>query len=75
MNEKKVYIVRGSEDGNIGVFSNMKKAAIKAAAYIGVENNSKFYSRVVNEINRYDEFEQSENGVIVYIEKFWLNEV
>ena len=31
---KKIYIVKGSEDGNIGVYSNFKKAYEKAVKYI-----------------------------------------
>ena len=27
--DKKMYVVRGSEDGNLGVFSNLKKAQAK----------------------------------------------
>jgi len=33
MRNKKVYVVRGSEDGNIGVFTNKKKAYQCAFGY------------------------------------------
>ena len=32
-NGKKMYVVRGSEDGIIGVFSNIKRAYEKASHY------------------------------------------
>lgn len=30
---KKVYVVRGSEDGNLGVYSNFKRAYAEALSY------------------------------------------
>ena len=38
------YVVKGSEDGNIGVYSTMKKAKIAAAQYIAQSQN--FHSEI-----------------------------
>jgi len=38
MNRKKMYIVRGSEDGNLGVYSNFKLAYQAAENYAITEN-------------------------------------
>ena len=35
MTDKKVYIVRGNHDGNIGVYTNIKKAYNAAILYAG----------------------------------------
>jgi hypothetical protein len=55
---KKVYIVRGNHDGNLGVFSNFKKAYDaafdyasdedgNAVFYKGMEKNGKFIGKYV----------------------------
>ena len=31
---KKIYVVRGSEDGNLGAYSNVKRAHAKALEYL-----------------------------------------
>lgn len=51
---KKAYIVRGSEDGNLGVYSNFKKAYAAALEYSCDGNSSKVnltYSQAVK--NKY----------------------
>ena len=36
MSNKRVYVVRGNQDGNIGAYSNVKKAYEKAHEYVSL---------------------------------------
>ncbi len=37
---KKVYVVKGSDDGNLGVYSNMNKAWVRANAYCSARDGN-----------------------------------
>jgi len=49
--DKKIYIVNGSEDGRLGVYSNLKKAYGKAIKYMEHNENTKIksYAKVCKE--------------------------
>ena len=46
---KKMYIVKGNQDGNLGVYSNLKKAYAKAIQYNehDKERNIKSYAHYI----------------------------
>ena len=46
---KKMYIVKGNQDGNLGVYSNLKKAYAKAIQYNehDEERNIKSYAHYI----------------------------
>lgn len=79
---RKMYTVRGSEDGILGVYSNVKNAYKKALNYVGddacIEKYTKgdikrvpaTYSRVLKETIK----ELVGNGVRAEIEMFYLNQ-
>ncbi len=77
---KKIYLVRGSEDGNLGVYSTMKLAYEEAVKYIkGGEDHtpSISYSRVTKLFKEYRTvtIERIEtNFGSVDIECFYLNQ-
>ena len=55
--DRKVYIVRVSEDGNLGVYSNIKKAYAEAVRYKeSDEEPIKSYSKVCKEFKEHDNF-------------------
>ncbi|MEE8382200.1 MAG: hypothetical protein V3R78_10060 [Thermodesulfobacteriota bacterium] len=39
MADKKVYTVEGSEDGTLGIYSNLRKAHARAIQYLSQNNN------------------------------------
>lgn len=47
---KKVYLVRGSEDGNLGIYSNFKAAYEAGKAYQGNKQYTLSYSQALKEI-------------------------
>lgn len=76
---KKIYVVRGSEDGNIGVYSNMKLAYNKASSYVknSCEPDTKIlsYSQVCSEFRSVDSVSlHDESGINAEIELFGLNQ-
>lgn len=83
MADKKVYIVRGSEDGNIGVYTNIKKAYEAAAGYIGGSCDTKdktpqqSYASVCKEFKRgfgYVRIEPKSGWTSASIELMYLNQ-
>ena len=54
--DKKIYIVNGSEDGRLGVYSNLKKAYEKAIQYGSWKDNRnlKSYVKVCKEFKDND---------------------
>ena len=70
--DKKTYIVRGSEDGNLGVFSNLKRAYEVASQYGSWDTNNKYksYSKVCKE---FKEHEDSWRWSVDVIENDWLS--
>lgn len=56
--DKKIYIVNGSEDGRLGVYSNLKKAYKKASQY-GLhweDRKLKSYAKVCKEFNEHKNY-------------------
>ena len=55
---KKMYIVKGSEDGNLGIYSNLKRAYEKAIKYTehDEERNIKSYAKVCKEFNEHKDY-------------------
>jgi len=45
MNQRKVFVIRGSEDGNIEVVSNMSKAYDRCFKYVDFDGESHFGSQ------------------------------
>jgi hypothetical protein len=80
--DKKIYIVRGSEDGNLGVFSNLKRAYEVAIQYGNWDTTNKYksYSKVCKEFKEHEDgwrwtvcvIEESYSGNAT-IEKHYLN--
>tara|TARA_R110000824_G_scaffold164928_5_gene341425 strand:- start:2690 stop:2992 length:303 start_codon:yes stop_codon:yes gene_type:complete len=71
--DKKMYVVRGSEDGNLGVFSNLKKAyavavQYKESGYEGTTNKNtdplKSYSKVCKQFKEHDDFWSWAVGIV-----------
>ena len=82
--DKKMYVVRGSEDGNIGVFSNLKKAYEVAIQYGDWDKTNKYksYSKICKEFKEHDRYWSWSESVIAdsyeitanaTIEKYYLN--
>ena len=55
---KKMYIVKGNQDGNLGVYSNLKKAYAKAIQYNehDEERNIKSYAQVCKQFNEHKNY-------------------
>ena len=83
---KKMYVVRGSDDGNLGVYSNLKLAYAEAKRYMEHhEYPLKSYSKVCKEFKDNDYWIWSvdivdDDKIITYtmstnatIEKYYLN--
>jgi len=86
---KRVFVVRGNHDGNIGVYSNIKRAYRSAFLYldsnegtIEVWNNDKTniksvkgtYKNVVKELARGYNCSMKYYDLIATIEPFYLND-
>lgn len=77
INEKQVIIVRGSEDGNLGVFTNVKAAYAKAIHYLThgqptmPVNGS--YGEACKEISRIGYYALTMKQTEVTLETFYLN--
>jgi hypothetical protein len=56
--DKKMYIVKGSEDGNLGIYSNLKKAYAKAIKYNehNEERDIKSYAKVCKQFNEHKDY-------------------
>tara|TARA_R110002020_G_scaffold389229_1_gene599814 strand:- start:235 stop:504 length:270 start_codon:yes stop_codon:yes gene_type:complete len=56
--DKKMYIVRGSEDGTLGVYSNLKRAYAKAIKYNEYikESDIKSYAKVCKQFNEHKDY-------------------
>lgn len=81
MKDKIVYVNRGSEDGNLGVFTNMKLAYEAAkAAYFPDEGVNKTYAKFCKEIKANMVVVLGEKGLEDYdgsyieVEAFYLND-
>lgn len=77
---KKVYIVRGSEDGNLGVYSNFKRAYQEAVNYVTNDGEwnlelNKTYSQAVKDKYLVNIHEKGNwRGNSANIQMYWLNE-
>jgi len=72
--DKKVFVVRGSEDGNLGVFSNKKLAFECAMHYMNnCDYKTKSYSKVCKELNEDWYCIITDGFIVAQIECFWLN--
>jgi|LULO01.1.fsa_nt_gb hypothetical protein len=73
--DKKMYVVRGSEDGNLGVFSNKKLAYECALDYVkDWDYKIKSYSKVCKELNQNWFCSMTNFGMEdCMITCFWLN--
>lgn len=85
MADKKVYIVRGSEDGNLGVYSNMKRAYERAVRYISEKDANECelnralglinYQKCCKHLGTYNTVEWSDKHFSsVSITMFYLND-
>ncbi len=85
--EKKVYVIKGSEDGVIGIMSNKTKALERAVWYMKLdpdrqEKNFRIKDRVCNQGNFnkeldahcYVQIENADDRVTVEVEIFYLNQ-
>lgn len=77
--ERNVFVVRGSEDGNLGVFTNVKRAFARAKQYIEQCGNPSTgsYAEACRELNRINHYAMQERDcriVEVTIERFQLNQ-
>jgi hypothetical protein len=76
---KKIFIVRGSEDGNLGVYSNVKLAYERSCDYLDQceEQPSLTYNQVCKEVKGWGctIYSKGRNygGVSVTIETHYLN--
>jgi hypothetical protein len=68
---KRVYVLSGSEDGNLGVFSNKKAIWERALVYLGEEPSFYPYQKFLKEFDSFKIIE-SEDGSAT-IETFYLN--
>lgn len=77
MTNKKLYLVRGSEDGTIGIYSNVKKAYEVAKTYVEWEKNRNVltYSQVCKDlkVNRVSYVVVTSSRSECTIEKWFLN--
>jgi len=72
--DKKMYVVRGSEDGNLGVFSNKKLAFECAMNYMNnYDYKTKSYSKVCKELNEDWYCNITDGFIVAQIKCFWLN--
>jgi hypothetical protein len=76
---KKVYIVWGNQDGNLGVFTNKKLAYEKCVEYMSYDKDTKLftYSKFCKNLNRGYSSEihnDNSNFVNASATMFWLNE-
>ena len=81
---KRVYTVRGSEDGNLGVYTNFKLAHKKAIEYLGstkIQDGLEKYSKALAEVRKYgrvdiegQDTEWGYDSSYAYINEFGLNE-
>lgn len=69
---KKVYIVTGSEDGIIGVYSNKKLALQNALNYLGEEPDFYPYSKFTKEFDSWATIE-NESGTSASIDMRYMN--
>lgn len=79
----KIYVVRGSEDGIIGTYSNKKKAFEASLRYVG-KNDAKIVVLRNGEIKTLDASystftkehspEICNDGLVAYTEMFYLNQ-
>ena len=82
MTKKRMYIVRGSEDGNLGVYSNVKNAYERAITYIKIDeerivtlkDKPVTYAKVVKALKSFGcMLENNTDSTYVDIEVHWLN--
>jgi len=83
---RKIYVVTGSEDGPIGVFSNRKKAVARCAWYLYQDdelaqdfNRKEMYREALKPSKRnYCSFENKNNrpgwGATAWYEVFYMND-
>jgi hypothetical protein len=76
---KKVFIVRGSEDGNLGVYSNVKRAWARCERYLTqngeqVEGSYAAARRAIADHGWYDAHVKGNQRVTCEIGRFFLNE-
>jgi hypothetical protein len=67
---KRIYVLSGSEDGNLGVFSNKKAVWKKALAYLGKEPSFYSYNKFLKEFDSFKTIEGEFDSVT--IEAFYL---
>lgn len=71
---KKVYIVKGSEDGNLGVYSTFKKAYERAKEYVSSQGTIKqSYQTALKDSFRLHAIE-SPDFATASIEQFYINQ-
>ena len=73
---KVVYVVRGSEDGNIGVYGNVKKAYEKCLDYLQNHEVKTTYNQALKGCRSWGcEIECSDDYVTCTIETFYFNQI
>ena len=74
---KKVYLVHGSEDGTLGIYSNVKNAYARAVGYRDEGDDSKVesYAKVCKRLRLFDNADVVDsNYATSQIEMFYLNQ-
>ena len=77
-NERKVFVIRGSEDGNIDVVSNMSKAYNSCFKYVSDNGESKFEvyesrSSFMNSLSKFGSGTLTSKNAEAHAERFYLN--
>lgn len=82
--DKKMFVVFGSEDGTIGVYSNMKLAYQKSLSYllqnadvddIHIDDKKLSYQNAVKQLSKYGLVEiVTRDRTQATITRFWLND-
>ena len=68
------YVVRGSEDGNLGVFTSKKRATMRAVMYCSVDNDEFDENVEVDTTTSSWMVYVEGNGMSADVEKFEINE-
>ncbi len=80
MKARKIFVVSGSEDGNLGVFSNVKNAWARAAQYLGQNGEAVSGSygaacKSLADLGYYSANVRDDQRVTCDIERFYLNQM